>query len=118
MPAPRQLSLIARPRRITITRRHRRARFSTRRRFPSALRSATTTLAPDWYGNQDTPYALAVSGTKRVRGINTGDPLEPIVPTSWEPADFQLTFQFDHFTASSSNASAYPRIEVSGVFNS
>jgi MPBQ/MSBQ methyltransferase len=29
---------------------------------------ATTTLAPDWYGNQHTPYALAVSGTKRTPG--------------------------------------------------
>lgn len=45
---------------------------------------------------------VTVSGTKTLRGIASGDPNEPIVPTTWEPATLSLTMTFDDLTVSSS----------------
>lgn len=40
---------------------------------------------------------VAVTGTKRVAGYRTGNPLQPIVPTSRDPALFDLTLTFTGF---------------------
>jgi MPBQ/MSBQ methyltransferase len=39
---------------------------------------AATQLAPDWYGNRHTPYALAVSGVKRRPGPSPAAQLPPV----------------------------------------
>ncbi|MBK7859864.1 MAG: hypothetical protein IPJ65_14820 [Archangiaceae bacterium] len=40
---------------------------------------------------------VAVTGTKRVAGFRTGNPLKPIVPTTRDPAQFDLTVTFTNF---------------------
>jgi hypothetical protein len=36
-----------------------------------------------------------VSGSKTLRGIVSGDPSEPIVPTTWDPATISVSIEFD-----------------------
>ncbi|MEW5850456.1 MAG: hypothetical protein AB2A00_16850 [Myxococcota bacterium] len=49
---------------------------------------------------------ISVTGTKTVRGYNTGDPLTPIVPTSRDPAEFDLTITFTDFTVTNSESTS------------
>jgi hypothetical protein len=43
---------------------------------------------------------VLASGTKTVRGIVTGDPAAPIVPTSADPADVAMAYRFENFQIS------------------
>ncbi|MBI5496173.1 MAG: hypothetical protein HY904_14215 [Deltaproteobacteria bacterium] len=45
---------------------------------------------------------VAVTGTKTLRGILSGDPGQPIVPTSRDPAEITAHVEFTEFTATSS----------------
>jgi hypothetical protein len=57
-----------------------------------------TAIAQDCLGK--VTYAegrVVVSGAKVLRGIRTGDPLEPIVPVSWEPALITLSASLQGF---------------------
>ena len=46
---------------------------------------------------------VVVSGTKTLEGIVSGDPNEPIVPTSWDPATINITSAvMDNFAVTSS----------------
>jgi hypothetical protein len=62
-----------------------------------------------------------VTGTLRVRGIVTGDPDEPIVPTSTEPAEIHIaSAQLTNFTASDDatlNALTVVEGGISGTMN-
>jgi len=57
---------------------------------------------------------VTVSGTKTLYGISSGDPSEPIVPTSWSPARLALTISFDDFSISSDGRAESFHVE-SGV---
>lgn len=46
---------------------------------------------------------VIVTGEKTIEGISTGDPLEPIVPTTWQPATLDLTMRFLGLEVSASN---------------
>ncbi len=50
--------------------------------------------------------AVLVTGTKTVRGIVSGDPLEPVVPTSRDAAELKLSFAFDTFKIGDSKGHA------------
>jgi MPBQ/MSBQ methyltransferase len=52
----------------------------------------TTALAPDWYGNQDTPYAIAVSGTKPVSGPSPAGDAPPLPDPPAGPLRFAARF--------------------------
>lgn len=41
-----------------------------------------------------------VTGTMRVRGRLSGDPFQPVIPTSRDPAELVLSISFDHFKVS------------------
>ncbi len=45
---------------------------------------------------------VSAVGTKRVNGILTGDPLQPVIPTSRDPARVELTYTFTDFRLSDS----------------
>ncbi len=47
---------------------------------------------------------ITVRGTKAVTGFRTGDPLEPVVPTSTQPAVFDLSVDLEHFQVTTSPA--------------
>jgi hypothetical protein len=49
---------------------------------------------------------ISVTGTKRVTGFQTGDPFEPVVPTSSTPAVFDLTITFTEFVVENSASTA------------
>ncbi len=54
---------------------------------------------------------VSVTGTKVVRGIPTGDPKQPIVPTSRQPANASLTLRFEGFELSDSANGPVLRID-------
>ncbi|MEW5851613.1 MAG: hypothetical protein AB2A00_22680 [Myxococcota bacterium] len=56
--------------------------------------------APDCQGNPSAAVQgrFLVVGRKTVRGVNTGDPNQPVVPTSRDPAEVQLTALLQDFT--------------------
>jgi hypothetical protein len=65
---------------------------------------APTSLGEDCAGNADfLEGRVRVSGTKTLRGIASGDPGEPIVPTAWDPASLDLTIEFLGLSVSASN---------------
>ena len=41
-------------------------------------------------------WKFSFTGTKTLQGYVSGDPVEPIVPTTWDPAELNLTMSFDH----------------------
>ena len=45
---------------------------------------------------------VSVTGTKRVTGFRTGNPAKPIVPTSRDPAQFNLSITFTNFEVKNS----------------
>lgn len=45
---------------------------------------------------------VRVTGTKTVRRLLTGDPAQPIIPTSRDPAELQLSMVFDEFIVTDS----------------
>jgi len=49
---------------------------------------------------------VTVTGTKRVRGFRTGNPRQPIVPTTPEPALFDLTLNFTDFELTKSDSTS------------
>ena len=49
---------------------------------------------------------VVVHGTKSVTGFLTGDPYEPIVPTSFKPATFDLTLALTDFSVVSSTSTS------------
>ncbi|MEW5847987.1 MAG: hypothetical protein AB2A00_04205 [Myxococcota bacterium] len=62
---------------------------------------------------------VTVSGTRTLRGIRTGSVDTPIVPTSWEPVDFNLDMVMDHFTVRSSDVDKALTVNagrISGAF--
>lgn len=57
-----------------------------------------TEIATDCNGKR--VYAkgrVSLTGTKTILGIVSGDPLQPIVPTDWEPATIDVRATFDKF---------------------
>lgn len=57
-----------------------------------------TTVATDCNGKR--VYAsgrVQLTGTKMVEGIVSGDPAQPIVPTTWQPATLDVRASFDRF---------------------
>ena len=62
---------------------------------------ARTVLETDCYGREIAVQGdITVTGTKTVQGIITGSSTTPVVPTSWEPAQYQLRYDFSNFTFS------------------
>lgn len=60
---------------------------------------ANTVVATDCNGVTTTVGGtVVVTGTKQVTGFRTGDPLQPIVPTSFLPAEFDLSLTFTDFS--------------------
>ncbi len=58
-----------------------------------------TVLEEDCNGKKTLAQGTArVSGTKTLRGYVSGDPLEPIVPTSRDPAELALAIDFDELS--------------------
>lgn len=68
---------------------------------------ADTVVSTDCLGNTTAVGGtVVVTGTKAVTGFRTGDPLEPIVPTSFKPARFDLNITFTDFVVESSASTA------------
>ncbi|MCC7074335.1 MAG: hypothetical protein IT383_23720 [Deltaproteobacteria bacterium] len=60
---------------------------------------ANTVVATDCNGvTTSVGGTVVVTGTKAVTGFRTGDPLQPIVPTSFMPALFDLSLSFTDFS--------------------
>ena len=58
-----------------------------------------TTISTDCHGKSTVVQGrVLLSGQKIVRGIVSGDLMEPVVPTSWEPANVQAHAEFDGFS--------------------
>ncbi len=57
---------------------------------------------------------VTVTGTKTVRGFRTGNPLQPIVPTTPEPALFDLTLVFENFELKKSDSTSSLLIKTGG----
>jgi MPBQ/MSBQ methyltransferase len=64
----------------------------------------TTALAPDWYANQHTPYAIAVSGTKPKPGPS---PAANLAPTE-DPPSGRLRFAARFVLGSAAGAAFVP----------
>jgi hypothetical protein len=54
---------------------------------------------------------VTVSGSKSLRGISSGDPGEPIVPTSWSPATLELSIAFEDFSLTTDGRSEVFTVE-------
>lgn len=80
---------------------------------------ADTVVATDCLGNTTAVGGtVVVRGTKSVTGFRTGDPYEPIVPTSFKPATFTLNIAFTDFVVESSASTSSLRVQsgdLSGV---
>lgn len=75
---------------------------------------ADTLLSKDCAGVETRGSGMvSVTGTKVVKGFRTGNPYKPIVPTSWDPAEFNLTVSFTNYEVKSS-ASASSLLVKSG----
>ncbi|MBL8950042.1 MAG: hypothetical protein JNK82_04655, partial [Myxococcaceae bacterium] len=49
---------------------------------------------------------VRVTGTKTVRGFRTGNPRQPIVPTTPQPATFDLSLEFTNFSLTKSDSTS------------
>lgn len=80
---------------------------------------ADTVVATDCLGNTTSVGGtVVVRGNKSVTGFRTGDPYEPIVPTSFKPATFNLSLAFTDFVVESSASTSSLRVvsgDLSGV---
>lgn len=77
----------------------------------------TITLPADYQVSEDclgnttqVGGTVVVTGTKSVTGFRTGDPLEPIVPSSFKPATFDLELTFTNFVVESSASTSSLRV--------
>ncbi len=50
---------------------------------------------------------VTVTGTKTVRGFRTGNPRQPIVPATRDPAEFNLTLAFTDFRVTKSDSTSF-----------
>jgi hypothetical protein len=58
-----------------------------------------TVLREDCNGKKTFGRGIArVTGTKTLHGYVSGDPLQPIVPNSWEPAEIAIGIDFEEFS--------------------
>ncbi len=68
---------------------------------------ANTLLSTDCAGTEVRGSGkVSVVGTKTVTGIRTGNPLQPIIPTSWQPAQFDLTATLTNFEVKNSTSTS------------
>lgn len=68
---------------------------------------ADTVVSTDCAGTTTTVGGtVVVTGTKTVTGFRTGDPLQPIVPTSFKPATFTLSLGFTELSVVSSTSTS------------
>lgn len=66
-----------------------------------------TPLGADCLGNLTTAGgSFTATGTKGVTGFQTGNPFNPVVPTSRDPATVQLSITFNNFVVESETSSA------------
>lgn len=78
---------------------------------------ANTVVSTDCVGTTTSVGGtVVVTGTKTVTGFRTGDPLQPIVPTSFKPATFTLSLGFTGFSVVSS-ASTSSMVVNTGVLD-
>jgi hypothetical protein len=66
---------------------------------PCVLELATpTVLREDCHGKKTFGRGtVRLTGTKTLRGYLSGDPLEPVVPTTWDPAEINIAADFTDF---------------------
>ncbi|MFN7132072.1 MAG: hypothetical protein ACK4N5_08315, partial [Myxococcales bacterium] len=71
-----------------------------------------TTVSTDCNGNTTRVVGTAiVTGTKKVRGFRTGNPLRPVIPTRRDAAEFDLQVTFTDFAVKSSASPSFMTVK-------